>query len=371
MTDTNSFPLASYQPFRLLFQLLYASTIVLRIPLFAATALVPGLRPHNKWSAKQTFMTRLAYCILDLTSRVGITEIITLKPGKEGKRFHPVKPASATFYHGPLASEKVKPATIGGTWYPEAPEVDNIPKTVFLYFHGGAFIAGDGRDATCAPIAKKLLEKGGADVVFSVQYRLSGYGGVNPFPAALQDALSSYLYLLHELKIPASHIVVAGDSAGGNLTMALLLYLHNFGTTTQIPTPRAAVLISPWVAPFHYDMRDNPHSGIDFVPATYSSWGANAYAGSWPNARSDPYITQLGNPFPTTVPIFASTGTAEMFYERILKWADEMRSIQGNEVEVYHEQDAVHDTFLSAELLGFETSAWEVAQKIGEFVSKH
>ncbi|KAJ8126993.1 hypothetical protein O1611_g6644 [Lasiodiplodia mahajangana] len=345
MTDTNSFPLVSYQPFRLLFQLLYISTIVLRIPFFAITALVPGLRPHNKWSAKQTFMTRLSYPILDLTSRVGITETLTLQPGKEGKRFHLVKPASAKFYHGLLASEKVKPATIGGTWYPEAPGVGNTPKTVFLYFHGGAFIAGDGRDATCAPIAKKLLEKGGATVMFSVQYRLSGYDGVNPFPTALQDALSSYLYLLHELKIPASHIVVAGDSAGANLTMALLLYLHNFGTATQIPTPRAAVLISPWVAPFHYDMRDNPHR--------------------------DPYITQLGNPFSTPVPIFASAGTAEMFYERILKWADEMRSIQGNKIEVYHEQDAVHDTFLSAELLGFETSAWGVAQGIGEFVSKH
>ncbi|KAI1302281.1 alpha/beta hydrolase fold-3 domain-containing protein [Xylaria venustula] len=294
MTDMNSFP-----------------TIVLRIPFFATTALVPGLRPHNKWSVKQAFMTRLGYRILDLTSRVGITERLTLQPRKEGKRFH-----------------LVKPVTIGGTWYPEAPGVGNTPKTVFLYFHGGAFIAGDGRDATCAPIAKKLLDKGGADVVFSVQYRLSGYGGVNPFPAALQDALSSYLYLLHESEIPASHIVVAGDSSGGNLTMALLLYLHNFGTTTQIPTPRAAVLISPWVAPFHYDMRDNPHRGTDFIPATYSFWVQG-------------------------------------------QWADEMRSIQGNEVEVYHEQDAVHDTFLSAEPLGFETSAWEVAQKIAEFVSKH
>ncbi|KAI0810060.1 alpha/beta hydrolase fold-3 domain-containing protein [Xylaria sp. FL0064] len=363
------FPVVSYQPFRLLFQLFYLGTIALQLPYFTLRALIPSLRPHAAWNAKQTFMSLLAYRILDLTSRIGITDNLTLEQGKEGQRFQVVKPSASGFYKGLLAT--AKPATIGGTWFPQAPKEDITSKTVFLYFHGGAFIQGDGRDANCGLIAKKLLEKGGADAVFSVQYRLSGYGGLNPFPAALQDALSSYLFLLNDLHIPASQIVVAGDSAGANLSMALLLYLHNFGAATGIPPPKCAVLLSPWVAPFDYHMNDNPHRGTDFVPASYSFWGANNYAGSWPNARSDPYITQLGNPFPTPVPIFANAGSAEMFYERILQWADQMRRFEGNVVEVHHEEAAPHDTFLSAELLGFEKSAWNVAARIGEFVAKH
>ncbi|KAI0872281.1 alpha/beta hydrolase fold-3 domain-containing protein [Hypoxylon argillaceum] len=348
MANGSKFPLASYQPLRVVFQLMYAAAIVVQLPYYTVKAIVPALRPHPRWSAKQTFMTHIAYRLLDLTSRIGITDALTLEPGKEGNRFQVVKPAKPDFYTGLLASETTKPAIIGGTWSPGVPKGDIASKTIFLYFHGGAFIQGDGRDATCGAIAKKLLEKGGADAVFS-----------NPFPAALQDALSSYLYLLNDLHIPAKQIVVAGDSSGGNLTMALLLYIRNFGAATHVPDPKCAVVLSPWVAPFYYDIADNPNKRTDFIPATYPYWGANAYAGNWPNARSDPYITQLGNPFRT------------LFYERILKWAEQMSRVEGNVIEVNHEDAGVHDTFLSSELLGFEKTAWEVAAKVGDFVRKY
>lgn len=363
------FPLVSYQLFRLLFQLLYSGVIAIQLPYLILRATIPFLRPHTMWDAKQAFMTQVVYPILDLTSRIGITEILTLEPGKEGQRFQVVKPSASEFYRGLLAS--TKPATIGGTWFPQPPKEDIKSKTVFLYFHGGAFVQGDGRDAYCGLIAKRLLDKSGADVVFSVQYRLSGFGGQNPFPAALQDALSSYLFLLKELQVPANNIVVAGDSAGGNLTLAFLLYLRNFCSEIGVPTPKCAVLLFPWVAPFYYDVDDNPHRGTDFLPPSYPRWGANSYAGKWPNARSDPYITQLSNPFPTPVPIFTNAGAAELFYERILQWAEEMNGVEGNVVEVNHEEAVPHDTFLTAKLLGFEKSAWDVAAKIGDFVRRH
>ncbi|KAI1316816.1 alpha/beta hydrolase fold-3 domain-containing protein [Xylariaceae sp. FL0255] len=371
MSSSKGFPLVSYQPFRLLYQVLYISTIILRVPYITGVALVPHWRPHAGWSAKQTFMTRLLYRILHLASRIGITDTLTLKPGSEGERFQVVKPSSSDVYLGPLASTTVKPATIGGTWYPRVPKTGG--KTIFLYFHGGAFVQGDGRDASCGPLAKKLLEKGGASAVFAVQYRLSGYGGQNPYPAALQDALSSYLYLLNVLHIPADHIAIAGDSAGGNLAMALLLYLRNFGAKSRvpIPTPKSAVLISPWVAPFDYNRRPRPYADSDFVPKSYAAWGAHTYAGDWPNAPADPYITQLGNPFSIKVPIFVSIGTAEILYESVLEWTEQMRATEGNVVEVYHEEGAAHDTFLVSELCGFEKSAWEVAKRIGAFVEEH
>ncbi|RYP19386.1 hypothetical protein DL765_003359 [Monosporascus sp. GIB2] len=370
MASRDRHPLLSYQPLKLLFQLSYIVIVIPRLPYYIAVALIPSWRPHPTWSAKQTFMTRVAYPLLDATSRIGITETLTLENGKEGERFQTIAPSTSDVYKGPLASKTTKPATIGGTWFPRAPGADVTSKTVVLYLHGGAFIQGDGRDAQCGSIAKKLLEKGGADAVFSLQYRLSGYGAVNPFPAALQDALSSYLFLLNELHVPARQIVLAGDSAGANLATALLRYLHEFGAAISAPAPRCAVLLSPWVAPFEYHTAGNPHRGTDFIPSSYPAWGAHAYAGSWPDAASDPYITPLGNPFPTPVPIFVNAGSAELFFERITRWADEMRGVDGNVVELHHEQAAVHDTFLVCELLGFEESAWDVAAKIGEFVRK-
>ncbi|KAK7733686.1 hypothetical protein SLS53_008153 [Cytospora paraplurivora] len=209
-----------------------------------------------------------------------------------------------------------------------------------------------------------------ADAVFSLQYRLSGLGGLNPFPAALQDALSSYLFLLNTLHIPPRQIIFAGDSSGATIATSLLRYLHDFGSAISTPTPRCAVLLSPWVEPFYYDASDNPHRGTDFIPGTYGVWGAHAYAGDRSTPETDPYVTSSGNPFPTPVPLFVNVGTAELFYERIKLWVKEMREVKGNVVELHEEEGGVHDTFLIAEVMGFEESAWDVAAKVAEFVHK-
>lgn len=269
MTTSHRHPLVSYQPLRLLFQLSCAFSVILRLPYYVTLSLIPSFRPNRNWSAKQTFMTRIIHPFLDAFARVGITETLTLDPGKEGRRFQTIPVSTLDAYKGPLASETVKPVNIGGTWFPDAPGADITSKTVALYFHGGAFIQGDGRTATCGSIARYFLQRRSADAVFSLQYRLSGHGGINPFPAALQDALSSYLFLLNTLHIPPRQIIFAGDSAGASLATALLRYLHEFGSAINTPTPRCAVLLSPWVKPFYYDASDNPHRGTDFIPVTY------------------------------------------------------------------------------------------------------
>ncbi|KAI0014884.1 alpha/beta hydrolase fold-3 domain-containing protein [Xylariomycetidae sp. FL0641] len=368
MSSAQNHPLISYQPLRLLFQLSYLVTTIACLPYYAVISLVPAFRPNPRWSAKQTFTTRLLYRILDCTSRVSITEDLTLEPRKEGDRFQVIAPAGPEAYEGRLAHEFVTPAVIGGTWFPRAPAgALSASATVFLYFHGGAFIQGDGRDRQCGGIAGKLLARGGAAAVFSVQYRLSGCGGRDPFPAAVQDALSAYLHLLRAARVPAERIVVAGDSAGTNLAVALLRHLAEH---VPGPPPRCAVLVSPWVAPFHFRVDGNPRRGTDFVPASFARWGARAYAGGHTWAADDPYITPLGHPFPTPVPIFASAGSAELSFEHIARWADEMRAVKGNKVELFCEKDAVHDTLLIGEVLGFDESAWKVAASIGEFVRK-
>lgn len=127
----------------------------------------------------------------------------------------------------------------------------------------------DGRTENCEPLSKYFINKGTADAMFSVQYRLSGYGGLNPFPAALQDALAAYVFLVRELKVPASQIIVAGDSAGGNLTIALLRYLAEFGEQIDVPLPKAAVVHSPWVDPSYTDIKDNKRYSTDLLPTNF------------------------------------------------------------------------------------------------------
>ncbi|KAI4859414.1 alpha/beta hydrolase fold-3 domain-containing protein [Hypoxylon rubiginosum] len=372
MADGNKHPLVSYQPLRLLFQLTYLGTVVARLPLWAFTALVKPFRPHPGWSAKQTFMVRAAYAIVDIESRVSITKPLSLKGGKEGNRFQTVEPPqSLDRYKGPLESDSVKPAVVGGTWYPHAPAADIASKLVVLYFHGGAFVKGDGRTDDAGFAAESWIQKGGADAVFSLQYRLSGYSGRDPFPAALQDALTSYLFLLDDLKIPARQIVLSGDSAGANLVVALLRYLYEHGTELGLPVPRCAALISPWVAPFNYKLLGNPNSKTDFLPESFLRWGANAYAGRFlADPESHPYITPLGNPFPSPVPVFASGGSAEVLFADIAQWVKEMEENNENKIEFYQEDAACHDTLLVGGFLGFEESAWTVAAKMGDFVRK-
>jgi len=107
---------------------------------------------------------------------------------------------------------------------------------VLLYFHGGGYVIGglDGfRD-----VAWRLSRASGLKVLL-VDYRLAPE---NPFPAAVEDAIACYRWLLDE-GYQARHIVIGGDSAGGGLTIATLVNLKNLG----LSQPSGAILISPWV----------------------------------------------------------------------------------------------------------------------------
>ncbi|KAF3021440.1 hypothetical protein E8E14_006494 [Neopestalotiopsis sp. 37M] len=360
-------PVISYQPLRLLFQLAYAGTVVVRLPLWFVVAFLRPLRPHPKWTAKQALMSRVAHALFDFQSRIGITQTLTLKPGKDGERFKVIEPSPSSNYTGPLESP-VKPEAIGGKWYPALPDAtsDFASKTVVYFAHGGAFVIGDGRDGLADFAGNNLIEGGAADMVFSLQYRLSGWAGQNPFPAALQDAVTGYLYLTRELGIPSKNIVLCGDSAGGNLMTALLRYIEEFGTQLNIGLPKCVAVVSPWVAPFDYETSKLNNYNQDFLPKSLLSWGAHTYAGDLP--PSNKYITPLGNPFATSVPIYATVGTAEIFHDAVQQWAEQMKQVEGNKVVSDTVDAALHDIFLVGEIMGFVDSAKQIVAAIKDFV---
>ncbi len=107
---------------------------------------------------------------------------------------------------------------------------------VLLYFHGGGYVMGSTK--THRAFIAKIVNEVGIRAL-SVDYRLAPE---NPFPASLEDALEAYNWLTQEIKIEASQIIVGGDSAGGGLSVALMLALREMGK----PLPAAAFCIAPW-----------------------------------------------------------------------------------------------------------------------------
>ncbi|MEH6543596.1 MAG: alpha/beta hydrolase [Porticoccaceae bacterium] len=127
-------------------------------------------------------------------------------------------------------------ATVGGVpgeW--QNPAVGDSGKVV-LYLHGGGYALG-------SPASHRTLAGCLADLsycrTFIADYRL---GPEHPFPAAVEDGVAAYKGLLDEGHEPGQ-IFIAGDSAGGGLTVAILVSAKAQG----LPLPAAGICISPWV----------------------------------------------------------------------------------------------------------------------------
>lgn len=141
-----------------------------------------------------------------------------------------------------------------GAMFPTAADVTLTPETVngvpgewsstpgaaadkvVLYLHGGGYVIGS--ILSHRHLATELGRAAGTRTL-AIDYRMAPE---NPFPAAVDDALSAYRHLLDAGYRP-SHIAIAGDSAGGGLTVATLLAAKQAG----LPQPACGFCISPWV----------------------------------------------------------------------------------------------------------------------------
>jgi len=181
---------------------------------------------------------------------------------------------------------------------------------LLLYLHGGGYMLGSG--ACYAGVASGFAAAFGADAI-SVDYPLAPEA---PAPAAQNAALAVYRALL-ERGHDAKRIVVAGDSAGGGLTMALLLALK----AQALPMPAAACLISPWV-----DLTLSHSSMVSRAEADFllskEALGqmAGAFLAGGADAR-DPAISPLFGDLTGLPPIMIQVGTAEVLLDDALELA--------------------------------------------------
>jgi monoterpene epsilon-lactone hydrolase len=181
----------------------------------------------------------------------------------------------------------------------DAPGVDT--DRVLLFLHGGGYELGSLRSD--GELAARLGRASGMRVLFP-EYRLAPE---HPFPAAIDDVLAAWRWLRTDQNLSAGSLAVAGDSAGGGLTVALLVATRD----TAEALPAAAVLMSPTV-----DLTSSGASMTERVdqdpistPALLASFASDYLAGADPKT---PLASPLFASLAGLPPLLVQVGTADL-----------------------------------------------------------
>lgn len=176
----------------------------------------------------------------------------------------------------------------------------HMKKYVILYCHGGGYSTGS--TVYARTLTKKLAESTSMDVL-AFNYRLAPE---HPYPAATDDALKAWNYLMY-LGYGARDVIVAGDSAGGNLALSLTLRLKE----QERLLPRGLVLLSPWTdltkSGKSYESRKEVDPVLDHE---YLDRMIENYAGG--QALSNPLISPLFGNFKGFPPTYIQVGDNEI-----------------------------------------------------------
>lgn len=230
----------------------------------------------------------------------------------------------------PVADVSTSQVTFGactGTWI-DVPGAD--PRRVILYLHGGAFIMETPRLHTrlLAQFCRGAQARG-----LMVAYRLAPE---HKFPAAMDDCVAAYRYLL-DTGIAPHRIVIAGDSAGGNLTLVTLQAARDAG----LPLPSGAVALSPLTdATLSGDsMRRN--NGIDplFTRAIVDKL-APLYV---PEGKAaEPYLSPLFGNLAGLPPTLLLVGSSELLLDDSVRYAARASDVT---LDVWHDMPHVFPAF--------------------------
>lgn len=185
---------------------------------------------------------------------------------------------------------------------------------ILFYLFGGGFVVGSPRDDL--PILAGLSHRLGARCV-TPDYRLAPE---HAFPCALDDIETVYRAILENHE--PGRVVIAGESAGGNLALALLLRCRSKG----LPMPAGAALLSPWS-----DLSkngDTTNMAMGFDPTLdydrYLQCAATAYVAD--ADVTDPFISPIYGTYDSAFPpILITTGTRDLFLSDCARLSTRLR----------------------------------------------
>lgn len=182
---------------------------------------------------------------------------------------------------------------------------------VLLFLHGGGYSSGSLK-------SHRTMVTGAGRAAgirtLAIAYRLAPE---HPFPAALEDALAAYRYLLDQ-GYPPGRIAVGGDSAGGGLTLALFQVLRSGG----VPLPACGWLVSPWVDLEMTGESIAEKDDVDpLIHRAYLEMLAEAYLGGSRTRRRDPLVSPLHADLSGLPPVLVQVGSAETLLDDAVRIA--------------------------------------------------
>jgi monoterpene epsilon-lactone hydrolase len=226
---------------------------------------------------------------------------------------------------------------------------------IVLYLHGGGYVIGSMRGYR---VPLSLLSRASASRVLGIEYRLAPE---NPFPAAVDDSVAAYRWLLSKGFDPRK-ITIAGDSAGGGLTVAVLVALRYLAE----PMPAAGICISPWVDLEGTGESMTTKAEIDpLVQREMLEFMTHLYIGD--RDRRTPLAAPLHADLRGLPPLLIQVGTAETLLDDSTRLADRAKAA-GVEVELQVWEDMVHVWPLFAPVL---PEGQEAIDKMGDFIRRH
>lgn len=261
---------------------------------------------------------------------------------------------AAAFSAFPSAGEvKCEPVNANGVKAEWVTANNAAPDRVILYLHGGGYVMGsiDTHRELVARLSKAAQARG-----LALDYRLAPE---NPFPAAVDDSITAYRWLLAQGYKP-ERIVVAGDSAGGGLAVATLLALRDIGA----PAPAAGVCISPWVDFEAEGESMTSRAAQDPLVSREAILNlARMYMGEKGSLR-EPLAAPINAYLNDLPPLFIQVGNAETLLDDSTRLADSAKGA-GVDVTLQIWDEMPHVWHLAAPVL---PEGQEAIDKIGEFV---
>jgi epsilon-lactone hydrolase len=241
---------------------------------------------------------------------------------------------------------------VKATWF--TPQ-DSAGDRVLLYLHGGGYVLGSVQSHR--PMIERLAKSCGCRVL-ALDYRLAPEA---PFPAAVDDAVAAYRWLLAQ-GMAAKHIAIAGDSAGGGLALATLVALRDAGE----PMPGCAVPISPWTDMEGTGASMETRAAVDPMVQKAALLGL---AGTYLDGADPkhPLASPLHADFKGLPPLLIQVGDAETLLDDTTRLRDKLAAAGVDaSIEVWDEM--IHVWHLFAPLLD---KGQEAIDRIGAFVRAH
>lgn len=225
---------------------------------------------------------------------------------------------------------------------------ENSGEQVILQLHGGGYqcpLRNAYRD-----FAVKYSRICNNASVLSIDYRVAPK---NPFPAALEDAYTAYEWLLH-LGYSSEQIILVGDSAGGGLALALLLYLKDRGDVL----PGKYIGMSPWtdLTASGSSYKENYEKDPLFGGTKESMIYSNAYYGK--HDPSHPYISPKFGEFQGLPPMLLQVGEDEMLLSDSVDVAEKAKEA-GCDVKLSIYPGMYHVFQLGLDRMRESVEAWE------------